>query len=94
MEEISLNDAIEERVIQVANFMIQNQATIREAATEFHVSATTISQDLRKRLPEINPELSNQIGRILRHNAEIRAYRGGESTRRKYKRNRNKKNKR
>lgn len=84
-----MNGTIEERVIQVANFVIQNQSTIREAAKEFHISPTTVSQDLRNRLPFIDKKLSDQVGRILRHNTEIRAYRGGESTRRKY---RNKKN--
>lgn len=84
-----MDDTIKDRVIQVANFVIQNQSTIREAAKAFHISATTVSQDLRIRLPYIDPNLSDQVGRILRHNTEVRAYRGGESTRRKY---RNKKN--
>lgn len=85
-----MNGTIEDRVIQVANFVIQNQSTIREAAKAFHISPTTISQDLRNRLPILDQTLSDQVGRVLRHNKEVRAYRGGESTRRKY---RNKKNK-
>lgn len=72
------------RVIEVANYMIQNQATIRQTASEFHVSATTISHDLRKRLPNLDQDLYKQVNRILRHNKEVRSYRGGQSTRRKY----------
>lgn len=80
-----------DRVIQVANFMIRNQATIRQAASEFGVSATTISHDLHKRLPSLDPELSERVHRVIRHNTEIRAYRGGEALRKKY-RNKKKKN--
>lgn len=72
------------RAIDVANFMIQNQATIRQAASEFHVSATTISHDLRKRLPNLDQDLYQKVSRILRHNIEVRSYRGGNSTRKKY----------
>lgn len=86
-----MSDSTEDRAVQVANFMIRNQSTIRKAAEEFHVSPTTISHDLRKRLPKIDEDLANKVGRLLRHNAEVRVYRGGESIRRKYKRN--KKNK-
>ena len=88
-----MNTDREDRAIQVANFMIQNQATIRKAAAEVHVSATTISHDLRKRLPNLDPDLADKVGRVLRHNAEIRAYRGGESTRRKYRNKKLNKNK-
>jgi putative DeoR family transcriptional regulator, stage III sporulation protein D len=36
-------------------------------------------------LPEINPELANQVKEILEHHKAIRHLRGGEATRQKYK---------
>ena len=44
-----------DRVNACADYMIETQCTIREAAKEFHVSKSAVHKDLQKRLAEINP---------------------------------------
>ncbi|MNJ63085.1 Stage III sporulation protein D [compost metagenome] len=42
-------------------------------------------KDLTERLPEINPELADQVKHILEYHKSIRHLRGGEATKIKYK---------
>ncbi|HLQ97253.1 MAG TPA: sporulation transcriptional regulator SpoIIID, partial [Candidatus Dormibacteraeota bacterium] len=44
-----------------------------------------VHKDLTERLPEINPELANEVKLILEYHKSIRHIRGGEATRKKYK---------
>ncbi|CCF14551.1 stage III sporulation protein D [Brevibacillus laterosporus GI-9] len=50
------------------------------------MSKSTVHKDLTERLPEINPELANQVKEILEYHKAIRHLRGGEATKIKYKR--------
>ena len=47
--------SIEERVIQVAHYIIEHNATVRQAAGAFGVSKSTVHKDLTDRLLHINP---------------------------------------
>ena len=42
--------SIEERVIQVAHYIIEHNATVRQAAGAFGVSKSTVHKDLTDRL--------------------------------------------
>ena len=53
-------------------------------AKEFGVSKSTVHKDLTERLPEINPELANEVKEILDYHKSIRHLRGGEATKQKY----------
>jgi putative DeoR family transcriptional regulator (stage III sporulation protein D) len=44
-----------------------------------------VHKDLTERLPEINPDLANNVKEILEYHKSIRHLRGGEATRVKYK---------
>ena len=48
------------------------------------VSKSTVHKDLTERLPEINPELANEVKEILDYHKSIRHLRGGEATKQKY----------
>ena len=52
--------SIEERVIQVAHYIIEHNATVRQAAGAFGVSKSTVHKDLTDRLLHINPSLAAQ----------------------------------
>ena len=39
---------IEERAIDIAEYIIENNATVRQAAKKFGVSKSTVHKDLRK----------------------------------------------
>ncbi|MGB4266652.1 MAG: sporulation transcriptional regulator SpoIIID, partial [Limnochordia bacterium] len=72
------------RVVDVSLYIIKTNATVRQAATVFGVSKSTIHKDVTERLPRINPELAAQVKQVLEHNKAERHIRGGEATKRKY----------
>ena len=80
-----MNSLIIKRVLDEANYMLDTKQTIREIATIFNVSKSTVHKDLHERLAEINIELFQQIDSILKYHIDIRHIRGGESTKKKYK---------
>ncbi len=76
---------IEERACALADYIIENRATVRAAAEKFGVSKSTVHMDLQTRLPSINRALYLQVKEILDENKAQRHIRGGIATRRKYK---------
>ena len=76
---------IEERAIELAEYIIENKATVRSAAKKFGVSKSTVHQDLTRRLEKINRPLYLQAKEILEQNKAERHIRGGIATRIKYK---------
>ncbi|HHX01551.1 MAG TPA: sporulation transcriptional regulator SpoIIID [Firmicutes bacterium] len=79
-----MRDYIRKRVVDVSLYIIKTNATVRQAATVFGVSKSTIHKDVTERLPRINPELATQVKQVLEHNKAERHIRGGEATKRKY----------
>jgi putative DeoR family transcriptional regulator (stage III sporulation protein D) len=80
-----LKDYIEERVLDVAKYIIESKATIRKTAKVFGVSKSTIHKDMTERLLKINPEIAEETHMILELNKAERHIRGGDATRMKYK---------
>ena len=62
---------IEERACSVANYIISNKQTVRNAAKVFNISKSTVHKDITDRL--------GMLDKAERH------LRGGEATRKKYK---------
>lgn len=75
-----LKTYIEERVIDIANYIIDNNATVRKAAKQFGVSKSTAHKDVTTRLLEINPKLAARVRKILDINKQERHIRGGMAT--------------
>ena len=75
---------IEERVINIANYIIENNATVRQTAKKFGISKSTVHKDVTDRLAQINPALAKQARRVLDRNKSERHIRGGMATREKY----------
>ena len=80
-----MNSLIIKRVIDEANYMLDTKKTIREIANVFNVSKSTVHKDLHERLIDIDYKLFEQIDSILKYHIDIRHIRGGESTKKKYK---------
>jgi putative DeoR family transcriptional regulator (stage III sporulation protein D) len=76
-----MKDHIRERVIDVAQLIIELDGTVRSVAKEIHMSKSTVHKDLRERLPKISPSLYNDVNEILEKNKNERALRGGQATR-------------
>ena len=84
-----MNDYIEERTIDVANYIIENKCTVRAAAKKFNISKSTIHKDITERLPRLNKVVYEETRKILNENREERHIRGGLATREKYLKKRN-----
>ena len=76
---------IEERACQMAQYIIENKATVRCAARAFGISKSTVHKDLSERLPAFSRTLYLQVKAVLEENKAQRHIRGGIATRRKYK---------
>ncbi len=80
-----MTDTIEQRACQLAQYIIENSATVRAAAEQFGISKSTVHKDLQQRLPQCNRALYLQVREILDINKAQRHIRGGLATRKKYK---------
>lgn len=79
-----MKEYIEERAIEIANFIIENNATVRQTAKKFGVSKSTVHKDVTERLNQINVGLEIQARKVLDQNKSERHIRGGMATKEKY----------
>lgn len=75
---------IEERAVEIANYIIDNNATVRQTAKQFGISKSTVHKDVTERLTQINPALANNARKVLDLNKSERHIRGGLATKEKY----------
>lgn len=75
---------IYDRVINESNYIINTGKTIREVAEIFGVSKSTVHNDVRKRLLEIDKIMYEKVSSVLEYHIDIKHIRGGESTKRKF----------
>ena len=79
-----MKDYIEERAIEVGNYIIETKATVRQTAKKFGISKSTVHKDVTESLRAINPVLAGEARKILDLNKSERHIRGGLATREKY----------
>ena len=48
MQGLSMKDYIEERAVEIAYYIIEHKATVRQTAKQFGVSKSTIHMDVTK----------------------------------------------
>ncbi len=75
---------IEERAVEIANYIIQNNATVRQAAKKYGISKSTVHKDCTERLIQVNPTLAAEVRKVLDVNKSERHIRGGLATKEKY----------
>ncbi len=75
---------IEERAVEIANYIIEQNATVRQTAKQFGISKSTVHKDVTERLLRINPALAGQARKVLDINKSERHIRGGLATKEKY----------
>ena len=83
-----MKDYIEERAIDIANYIIENNTTVRQTAKQFGISKSTVHKDVTERLEQINPALAGEARKVLEINKSERHIRGGLTTKDKYMRER------
>ena len=80
-----MKGAVEERAVELGEYIIENNATVRAAAKKFHISKSTVHKDVSDRLQAVNPQLYGKVRHVLEVNKAQRHIRGGIATREKYK---------
>lgn len=75
---------IKERIITAAEYIIENNATVRQAGHALGISKSTVHIDMRKKLPLIDINLYENVCKVIDNNLKERHIRGGESTRKRY----------
>ncbi len=76
---------VEERAVELGEYIIKNHATVRKTAKKFGVSKSTVHKDVSERLKHVDPQLYKKVKEILEINKAQRHIRGGMATRDKYK---------
>lgn len=79
-----MKDYIEKRAVELAEYIIEQNATVRKTAKVFNISKSTVHKDVHERLKRINPDLYREAQAILEQNKAERHIRGGMATREKY----------
>lgn len=80
-----MRETVEERAVELGEYILENKTTVRAAAKRFHISKSTVHKDVTGRLQEVNPQLYDQVRQVLEINKAQRHIRGGQATREKYK---------
>ena len=76
--------SIEDRAVELAQYIIDSKDTVRGAAKKFGISKSTVHKDVSERLKKINPILAKEVRIILDENKAERHIRGGMATKLKY----------
>ncbi|MBQ3286565.1 MAG: sporulation transcriptional regulator SpoIIID [Firmicutes bacterium] len=79
-----MQEHIRERVLTLSNYIIESGATVRQTASRYGISKSTVHKDMTERLPQLNEVTASRVRSILDKNKAQRHLRGGEATRQKY----------
>lgn len=74
----------EERAKELALYIIETGATVRQTAKRFGISKSTVHTDITARLMKSEPDLYDKVRVVLDLNKEERHIRGGEATKEKF----------
>ena len=75
---------VTDRVLEEGYYIAQTGATVRKTAQVFHYSKSTVHKDVAERLLLIDKNLAEKVRAILEINLKERHVRGGEATRLKF----------
>ena len=78
---------VEERAIELGEYIVEHDATVRKTAKKFGISKSTVHKDVAQRLKYVDPQLYQKVKAILDENKAQRHIRGGIATKLKYQKN-------
>lgn len=73
-----------DRCIKLAEYLIENNSTVRATAKHFGISKSTVHKDIAEKLPHIQIDLYQKAKDVLEKNKAERHIRGGQATKDKY----------
>lgn len=71
-------------IFEIADYIIDNCATVRDAAKVFGISKSCVHNKMRNTLKKIDMNRYQLVDEVLSENLATRHIRGGESTKQKY----------
>ncbi len=77
---------IKERTLEVARHIADTEDTVRKTAEIYHLSKSTVHNDVSTRLQKIDSSMFKEVQKVLQKNFAEKHIRGGESTKQKYER--------
>ena len=84
-----MREDIEKRALEIGHYIVEKSATVRQTASVFRVSKSTVHKDVTERLRLTNHQLYEEVKAVLEENKAERHIRGGMATKRKYKEHQN-----
>ena len=79
---------LQNRTLKEANFLLDNNTTIRGVAKAFDVSKSTVHYDLSRRLKTLDYALFERVNKTLKNNFNQKHFRGGNATKQMYQKKR------
>lgn len=79
-----MKNLVEERAIELGEYIVENNTTVRAAAKKFGISKSTVHSDVSGRLKKASPALYIEVRKVLDTNKAQRHIRGGQATKEKY----------
>lgn len=76
--------ADKERCVILGTYIVENRATVRQAAARYGISKSTVHKDVTEVLCRVNRALYDEVAKVLEQNKNERHLRGGEATRRRH----------
>ena len=82
-----MKGSVDERAIELGEYIVEHEATVRKTAKKFGISKSTVHKDVAQRLKYVDPQLYQKVKAILDENKAQRHIRGGIATKLKYQKN-------
>ena len=79
-----MRDNLIDRAIELGNYIINNNATVRQTAKVYKISKSTVHKDVTERLEKIDGFLYAKVKKVMDKNKSERHIRGGIATKNKY----------
>ena len=68
---VSISSEVDARVVAVANYIIDNNASIRATAKHFNISKTTVNDNISEKLPQISIVLYKKVFDVLQSHKSL-----------------------
>ena len=79
-----INEYTENKIIEIAKYIIKNSSTLRETAAVFKISKSSVFRYIDVVLVDLNRSLYIDVRRVLDYHKVVRSMRGGMATRRRW----------
>jgi len=75
---------IKNRILEEAEYILKNNATIRDTAKHFSIGKSTVHKDMKEKLAKISLDLYEKVCLVMNEHLKIRHINGGKVTQEKY----------